>query len=153
MENPTDSDPNSLTIVERPYVLWLFGAVFAGFGVVFMFATDAPRLMGAIFALIGGIVLVMTPVAAVTIDRAAGSLILRNRSLVGQRFEEIPIGELQTIKLQYGRSGRGGACRIGFVLRDGSEVPMTGYYSSGRKGKERQIEQMRAFLGLRVDPG
>jgi hypothetical protein len=145
MENPTNSDPDRLTIVERPIVFWFFGAVFAGFGLVLMFIADAPRLMGAIFVLIGGIVLVMTPTTTVNIDRRAGTIVIQRQSLSSQRSEAFSLADLRGIKLQ---SSSGGAGRIVFVFRDRGEVPLTGYYSSGRKGKQRRVDQMRAFLDL-----
>jgi hypothetical protein len=152
MDNPSDINPNKLIIVERPTGLWFFGSVFAGFGFVLMFVADAPRLMGAIFALIGAFMLVMTPSSTVTLDRSAGTFVLHSRSLVVQRAEALPLVDLVGIELQSGSGVRGrGAYRIVFAFRERGEVPMTGYFAGGRVRKQKQVDQMRTFLHMTLD--
>ena len=142
------SSDQSLTVQDKPIFLWFFGLVFAGVGLMVMFQPEA-WLFGGIFFLVGGLIVVYTPLTTATLERSSGLLTLRSQAIIRRTVKEIPLGEIVDVVLQSSRTSRGGRTyRVAFVLQDGSEVPLTGYYSSGSAGKQRQADALRSFLAL-----
>ena len=129
-------------------LLWMVGLVLAGIGLAVMFQPEA-WLLGGVFFLGGGLIVVYTPLTSATLERSSGLLTLRNQALIRRTVQEIPLDEIADVKLQSTRgSSSGRTYRVAFELRDGSILPFTGYYSSGTAGKQRQVDQLRRFLGF-----
>lgn len=141
--------PSQLTVQERPYLIWFFGLVFTGMGLVFMFSKTGTAALGYIFFAIGSLILAFTPQVTVTIDKNTGIVTLHNRSLIRSSFREIYLNEISSVELESSRSSRGGSTyRIAFALKDGSSIPMVGYYSSGHVEKDAKVRMLRKFIGI-----
>ena len=141
-----DTPANTLIITERPNSLLFAGAILCGFGLVMLVQHEAPTLMGAIFGLIGGFLLVNSPTATAKLDKTNNLLVLHSRAVIRQHTQEIPLSEIVEIELQARHGSR--TYRLVFITRENTIVPMTGYYSGGKTGKMQQVEQLRLFLGL-----
>ncbi|NEQ70220.1 MAG: hypothetical protein F6K21_32960, partial [Symploca sp. SIO2D2] len=64
--------------------------------------------------------------------------------VLGSDVTTIPIKSLQGAKLK-GSSGRGTTYRIELLTAEGT-VAVTGVYTSGRRSKQQQVEQIRSFV-------
>jgi hypothetical protein len=73
--------------------------------------------------------------------------------LIPRGEKVIPFSEIQSIEVDYTRSGRGyrykhrSSFRVLLVEKDGTIVPFHAYYSTGLKPKECIVEKLNAFLG------
>lgn len=82
-------------------------------------------------------------------DRARGLLVITKARILGSQVHEYFLAEIVDVQLQTSQSDSSNTYRVALGLRDGGSVPLTSYYSSGRKGKEKLAGQIRAFLNLR----
>ncbi|NER49594.1 MAG: hypothetical protein F6J86_25545 [Symploca sp. SIO1B1] len=73
-----------------------------------------------------------------------GQCQLTSNGVLGSDVTTIPIKSLQGAKLK-GSSGRGTTYRIELLTAEGT-VAVTGVYTSGRRSKQQQVEQIRSFV-------
>ena len=142
-----NSPAKNLTITERPYFLWFTGAIFCGLGLVMLLLHEGPAIMGIIILLIGLLLVVNSPVITVILDRNSNLMVVYNQALIRQHTREIPLDVIVNIELQR-RSGLPGigSYRMVIITHTGT-LPLTGYYRGGKAGQERQLKQIRQFIG------
>ena len=84
-------------IRDVPTFLWIFGLGFFGLGMYLFFAAFAPRLIGAIFILVGGSMVAFVPIVTVRVDKAGGILEIEKFSLTGKHSQEIPASKVASV--------------------------------------------------------
>ncbi len=97
-----------------------------------------------------GIVLLvfMGEIVTCDFDRLSGTLHIARRGLFGTRTQKHSLDEVSdvVVRASPGSDG-GGTYRICFIFRE-EEVPVTAYYSTGRKEKWKTVELIRQFLPI-----
>ncbi|MGB3491969.1 MAG: hypothetical protein WBA57_04535 [Elainellaceae cyanobacterium] len=93
------------------------------------------------------LLLLMGQVVICDLDRQSDTLLITRRGLLGTKILEHPLGKISGVVVQAspGVDG-GGTYRICFILASDEEVPVTAYYSVGRKDKWQTVELIRQFL-------
>jgi hypothetical protein len=88
-----------------------------------------------------------------TFDKGNGTLKINGRGLFGSKPKEYPLAGITGAVLQE-QSGTAAeratssarTYRIELVRQDGSRLPLTFAYTSGKAGKEQLVEKLRQFL-------
>lgn len=107
-------------------------------------------ILGAVFAGIGLLTLLLTGQITVDLDRSKGLATLKRRSLITSSNEEILLGDLVGADVETSHSHDGNTFRVALLQRSGQRTPLTGYYSSGYKGKQKLAEEINNFLQGRM---
>ena len=90
----------------------------------------------------------------VVADKNNQKLIVSNRSVIKSARQEVAFSEIDAIQFETNSirqsSGRnhGPTYRIVVICKDGKTVPFHSYYSSGTESKMKQVEKLRAFIGV-----
>ncbi|TVQ24560.1 MAG: hypothetical protein EA367_01510 [Leptolyngbya sp. DLM2.Bin15] len=112
------------------------------------------RWLGYLFTLIfsgsGLLVLcLMGNVVTCEFDKLGQSFKLTRRGLLGSKIIKHPLHHIQTVHLETSHGSKGSTTyRVALDLKNGDRLPITTYYSSGRKDKQKTADQISAFLGL-----
>ncbi|HEY9815957.1 MAG TPA: hypothetical protein V6D20_09215, partial [Candidatus Obscuribacterales bacterium] len=112
------------------------------------------RWLGYLFTLIFSgsglaVACLLGKVVTCEFDKLGQSFKLTRRGLWGSKTIEHPLHHIQTVHLETSRSSKGSTTyRVALGLKNGDRLPITTYYSSGRKGKQKTADQISAFLGL-----
>ncbi len=145
----SSEDPSAqLNLVEFPFILWAFGGAAGLFGFLMIFQGEAlvPGLLalglGALLAL------VIAQVTTVSADRAAGRLTIHYRSLLRHTSKEFALWEIASAEIERSHGSSSSTYRVALALKTGEQVPLHGYYSSGRGDKERIARRINEFLGV-----
>jgi len=144
------SEPsNRLQIRSYPIVLWIIGGIFIAIGLYLLGAQES-IWAGAICLIIGLLLaLVLGSITTILVDKDTGIFTLRNRSIFRNMVKEYFINEITSIEIEQNRSDDGGATyRVAIITKNGESIPFHSYYTSGYRGKERQAQKLRDFLGL-----
>jgi len=89
-----------------------------------------------------------------TFDKSAGALKISGKGVFGSKPQEYPLAQFTGAVLQ--EASRSGVemndatariYRIELVKQDGSRMPLTVAYSSGKQAKAQLVETIRRFLG------
>lgn len=151
-------DGVTVTLRERPLVLWVMAAVFGVIGVAFLSGPGSSALVGLLFAGTGMALGGTTGVLVVTADRRTRVLTIERRALLRSFRTQVPFAEVRGIVVRTSRSTSSSGERPTATYRtvvvrlDGQEVPLRTYFESG--GLSRRRERARALaaaVGL-VDP-
>jgi hypothetical protein len=140
-----------LVLHDVPVFLWFFGLIFAGVGTLVLREGRVPA-MGFILVAIGLGVLLFPSILTVTADRITRTLKLEYRSALRHTLKEVSFDEIAGINVERSTSHSRGS--FGFVYRvvlkrkDGQLIPFHPYSSSGSGRKERQVRQLRDFIGV-----
>jgi hypothetical protein len=109
---------------------------------------------------IGLFLILWGSILTVIADRTTQILTIGSRSILRGSKKEIPFAEIDAVQLEMGALPRhssrssGPTYRIVVVRKDGQTIPFHSYYSSGTGSKMKQVEKLRAFLGVGgTDPG
>lgn len=154
--NVTRRDDTILQI--RPIRSGMFfaviGAVFAtvGYYVISEIGPIVGKLIaGGILLTAGGLVLVyglLTCFTVWTFDRTRGTITHRRRKLTGSMFKEYPLGDVVGTRIDISDSSEGETLRLELVMAQGEIIPMTPFYSCGRRSLEKVAVVIREFLDL-----
>ena len=86
-------------------------------------------------------------------DKGNGTLKINGRGLFGSKPKEYPLASITgaVLQEQSGTSAERATSgartyRIELVRQDGSKLPLTFAYTSGKAAKEQQVEKLRQFL-------
>lgn len=105
--------------------------------------------LGLLFFLVGLAVMLflgqMVTLTCVRSQPPPGYCTLRSANMVSARETIIPITDLRGASLDISYGDDGETYRVLLQTSDGS-LPMTGYYSSGFKAKQRAVDQVNSFL-------
>ncbi len=110
-------------------------------------------IIGAIFAGIGLLLILLISRITVDLDRTKGLATLKRRSLITSSVDEILLGDLTGAEVQGSSGSKGASYRVALVQRSGQRTPLTGYYSSGYQGKQKLAEEINNFLQGRLTAG
>ncbi len=151
----TTRTPQLLVISDSAMAVRLIGVFLIIFGSFFVLvratATGSPGLLGVLLALFGVAIVILPRSSIYTFDRARRTLTIVRRGLRGSTHEEIDFRNITGIELEQppSRSGaqRSSTYRVALVLRDGSRLPWTSYYTSG-PSQHTVAAAAREFLEL-----
>lgn len=105
---------------------------------------------GTLFFLAGAAVSVIGVQARFTtwtFDRYQSLITHRRETLRGVKINEYALRDIANVQITYSRSSKGSKTyRVELETRDGENIPLTSWYSSGYKNKERAADVIRAFL-------
>jgi len=135
-----------LILQELPWIVVLIGVVFLLVGLSVAFSG---QLLGLLFTAIGILSLVfMAEVVTCTFDKTLGCMNLKRRGLFKTKVIEHPIEEISGVQLEESRDSESSTYRVSLVLVSGKRVPLTSYYSTGLRGKQKTAQDIAAFLGV-----
>lgn len=160
-----DTTPARLTLEARPWVLGTFLILVILLMLLISLITfavnawlGAGMLMGA--ALFGVMFVAFVRRVIVIFDRAAGAVVIRTASLMGQTETTLPLTAIRqarvdtsinrTSRTSGGRSSTSRTYRTVLVTGDG-EVPLTQIFSGG-DGAARNAAEINAWLGVAPPP-
>ena len=102
--------------------------------------------MGFLISLIGGFLVVNSPVNTIIIDRNSNLMVLHSQAIIRRHTWEIPLKDIVSIDLQRNRN----TIRL-IAVTSTSTFPMTGYYGSSAARKKYQADQLCKFLDLQSE--
>jgi hypothetical protein len=154
-------------LVMRDYPLfnWLAGIFFLILGAYYIpFILQGPSAFNTVFIiielLVGLLLILWGTIVTIQADRQTQILSISSRSVLKGSKKEIAFADISAVQLEmstsHNRSSRrsGPTYRIVVVCKDGQSIPFHSYYSSGTASKMKQVEKLRAFLGVSgSDPG
>lgn len=127
-------DQNLMVIKNRNVLVFLIGVVFAlaGFLAILkpdFFTNRPPMWSGFMFILIGLFVVFKAEITTITLDKIAGKIVFRWKTLINKKYKEYDLGSIKQLELQQvytsGNNGRGRySYRLVFILDSGEEVPL-----------------------------
>jgi len=109
------------------------------------------------FYLIGGffiasasfVLLSYSQIVTCVFDRTLGTFTLKQQGLFGTKITEYQIGEIVDIRVEELKDSDGSTYGLGIILRSGERLPLTRYYSSGKRHSYQEIaDRLRQFLKL-----
>ena len=144
-----------LKLTERPILSWLLGFAGIGWG-GYAFVTTLPafNFNALIAAGVGVFILLFVYALTVTADKDTGTLTLDYRSVILHSVKEIPLRDIQSIRVdsstsQGRKSGsRNATYRVEAVLKNNERIPFRSYYSGNFIKYQDWANKLRAFLGL-----
>lgn len=105
---------------------------------------------GAIFLSVGLLVTIFSLQAQFTpwtFDRLQGTLVRRSETIFGVKVNEYTLRDITEAYVTMTRSRRSGRTfRVELMLRDETSVPLSMWYSSGQRDKERAAAIINQFL-------
>ena len=85
-------------------------------------------------------------------DRANGILVLKRQNLFRKKVVKIHLGNIKDVELDSDYDDGSYTYRVSLVFKShniyGHYVPLTNYYSSGKKGKEKIVSCIKSFLKI-----
>jgi hypothetical protein len=144
-----------LKLKERPIFWWLVGFAGIAWG-GYAFVTTLPAInFNAIFALtIGVLIAFFNYGLTVTADKGTGMLTLDYRSVFLHSVKEIPLRDIQSIRVDSStsqgrkRGSRNTSYRVEAVLKNNERIPFRSYYSGNFIKYQDWANKLRAHLGL-----
>ncbi len=103
-------------------------------------------ILGAIFAGIGSLMVLLSSRVTLDLDRSTGLAVLSKTSLVTRSREEYLLEDLAGAEVQESSSSNSSTYRVALVQHSGARMPLTGYYSSGYKAKQNLADEINKFL-------
>lgn len=103
-------------------------------------------ILGAIFAGAGSLLILLTNRVELDLNRSTGLAVLSKTSLVARSSEEYLLEDLAGAEVQESSSSDGDTYRVALVQHGGGRIPLTSYYSSGYKGKQKLADEINQFL-------
>lgn len=146
-------DPE-LKFREVPIFGWLLGFAGLGWG-AYLFMTNAEmRFLGLMVAVAGLLFLLFGYALTVTADKTTGNLILDYRSIFLHSVREIPLNQIETIRVDSStsqgrkRGTRTTTYRVEAVLKSGERIPFRSYFNGNFFKQEKWAKELRHFLSL-----
>jgi hypothetical protein len=81
-----------------------------------------------------------------TFDKSLGVLTIEKRGLLGREKKEYSLNEIMGVQLDTMQDSDGDTMYRVLLRTVSGDVPLTTFYSSGRRNNEKKVEQIRAFL-------
>ena len=147
-----------LKLKDYPILIWVIGFACIGWG-GYAFVSTLPAFnFNALVAMaIGLFILVFVYALTVTADKTTGNLTLNYRSVFLHSVREIPLSQIQTIRVDSStsqgrkRGSRNTTYRVEAVLKNGEHVPFRSYFSGNFLKAQKWASELRAFLNLPED--
>ena len=80
----------------------------------------------------------------INLDRSSGMLTVTRNRLITKSTSEYMISEFKGAEIQ----GSNGTYRVALLMKDGQAFPLTSYYSSGTRGKQKLVDELQRFADL-----
>jgi hypothetical protein len=145
-----DDRQTVMTLRELPLALWLVGAAIVIPGlVIFLLNPRGSLFLPVVEVMIALCFFLFPRILTITADLGSQTLTLRYRALLWASERQVNIPEISAIRLEANSdSDSSTTYRIAIVCKDGQVIPLHSYYSSGRIGKQKKVDQLSSFLGL-----
>ncbi len=117
-----------LNLVDRPGVFWLITGVLTIAG-----AATIITGVGALFS-------------SWIFDRVNGQIVHDRRGLIGAKDRRYHLADVTGAFVRSKRDSDGATYRVELHTRKGETIPLTGYYTSGYRRKEKVANQIQRFL-------
>lgn len=141
----------NLVFKDTPYSIWLIGIFFGGLGAYFLIFRNTPIYLPIIFIGIGLLLLLLSSILTVTVDRSSGTLVIKKAGIIVHSQREIEISMIEDIyiaqKTSTDEDGTSTTYQIRIVLNTGEEVPLRKYSSGGYRKKAEQVQQLQQAIG------
>ena len=140
-------DSEQIVLTDYPVWAWAVGVLFIVLGALGM---GEDLFETAVFVGSGLIAFEFGYILTVSIDRNAGALILRSRSILRRRRIVIGLDEIASVGVNEYDGDEGGPpmYRVVIRLRSGRRIPMRNGYSSWKDAHEEKARKIRAAMGL-----
>lgn len=134
--------------------LSIFILIFAGAGLAALLSGEALGLVFLALGLgMGGLfVYIFVRRVQLVLDRSDNSLDIRRKTLRGMSHHTFRLEKLERAVVEVSHSSDGDTYRVALVFGPGHDpdrIPVTGYYSSGRRRKDEIADAINAFLAPR----
>jgi hypothetical protein len=145
-----DNQHTTLTLREYPIVQWIVGGILVSTAIfVYLSAPEGSIFLPTIDGLVGLGFLLVPTVLTVTADLGDQTLTLHYQAPFRGSEKQVRIPDIVAIRLETSHdSDSGSTYRLVIDCVGGQVIPFRSYYSSGRTGKLKKVERLRAFLGL-----
>jgi len=149
-----NTQDSRLVMRDYPIFNWVIGIFFLGLGASYfpdlLKGTTSFNIVLVILEGILGILLIYWgSIVTIIADRITQTLTISSRSVFRGSQKDIPFADITAVELETSPSRRGSPTyRIVLVCRDGKSIPFHASYSSGTSSKMKQVEKLRAFLGV-----
>ncbi|MBE9101502.1 tetratricopeptide repeat protein [Vacuolonema iberomarrocanum] len=98
------------------------------------------------FGLFGSVMVLFIQSGLFTFDKTLGQLTITRSHIFGRkRQEQYPLKQLVAAQLQHSKE----ACRVVLMMESGQLIPLMNYYSSGIAPKQKIVNEISTFLGVR----
>jgi hypothetical protein len=147
--------PDQLVLTDSGATLRMIGAFLLVFGAIFVYSgmqqsmlALPPIIIGSLAAL-GGIAFVVLPGRVIAaFDKPSHTLIITRRSVRGYTRDEVDFSRITDVTTESSQIGRGGTTwRVAIVLKDGTRIPLTSWYSSSPL-HQVAADAAEQFLGI-----
>lgn len=101
-------------------------------------------ILGGVFAGAGLLMALLAGFTVINLDRSSGMLTVTRNRLITKSTSEYMISEFKGAEIQ----GSNGTYRVALLMKDGQAFPLTSYYSSGTRGKQKLIDELQRFADL-----
>jgi hypothetical protein len=137
-------------IREYPIGLWIPAFIFFAGG-IFTYFRRFPVGISIGGVVIGLLLVVLSTVLVVRLDRGGRVLVVQHVGLVKRSIQELTVSEIQAVVVQQSQNrdrDSSPSYRVVIVMEAGEVVPLRSYYSSGYQSKEETAQRLRAAIGV-----
>jgi hypothetical protein len=137
-------------IREYPISLWIPAFIFFAGG-IFTYFRRFPIGVSIGGVAIGLLLVVLSMVLVVRLDRGGRVLTVQRIGLVRRSIQELAVSEIQAVVVQQSQNrdrDSGPTYRVVIVMENGEAVPLRSYYSSGYQSKEETAQRLREAIGV-----
>ena len=126
-------DQNTLVLRDKNLLAFFLGAVSVGVGLMIVlqldvFTSQPPVWSGSIGILLGIVVILVTKITTVTLDKSTKKLLFQYQSLTGKKTVEYQLDQIKELELTatftHSRTGSGYSYHVSFVLVTGEVIPL-----------------------------
>ena len=147
--------PDQLVLTDSGATLRMIGAFLLVFGGIFVYSgmqqsmLALPPIIIGSFAALGGIAFVVLPGRVIAaFDKPSHTLIITRRGVRGYTRDEVDFSRITDVATESSQIGRGGTTwRVAIVLKDGTRIPLTSWYSSSPL-HQVAADAAEQFLGI-----
>ena len=97
---------------------------------------------------VGCCMLLMIPVVTCIFDKTLNTLTIKRQGLLGTKVIEHRLDEIKDVLVEHNVIEDSEGYRVTIVLVGELSLPLTSYYSSGRKSKQETVSCIKSFLTL-----
>ncbi len=128
-----------------PWALWVVCGLFIVIGLLAGFSGQPGGLLFASGGLL--VVALLTNVTSLTAERGRGTVTLTSWTLMrGTQRRDIPSRDITQVSIAQSSGADDRTFRMALVLASGEQVPLTNYYSGGRRDKQAAAQRLSNFL-------
>lgn len=80
------------------------------------------------------------------LDTLQRTIIVRRARILRSTQQEFAFGDVHTVLVEDSSDSEGSTYRVAFMLKSGETIPLSRYFSSGKRDKERLVEKIAAYI-------